>query len=136
MASQPAYRVQGSSELQKGDAEQLAAELSFAENMGPSTPAELPAPQDQGELGTGVDFGQVYGEVADPAADEVLFSPSDRPGEPITQGASFGEGADFLPLPHEEQDQYMSRVARRVIEAGPAMPDSGISWALRQLLGE
>ncbi len=43
--------------------------------------------------------------------DRVLFAPTDRPGEPITQGAPFGPGANWIPRPHEDDRSFLLRVA-------------------------
>lgn len=42
--------------------------------------------------------------------DEALFSPTDRPHEPITHGAPFGAGASFIPLPTEDNYTFLNRV--------------------------
>lgn len=43
--------------------------------------------------------------------DEQLFSQSHRPGEPITAGAPFGPGANFIPQAGEDDHTFMLRVA-------------------------
>jgi hypothetical protein len=43
--------------------------------------------------------------------DEALFSPSWRPEEPISHGASFGPGRSFVILPYENERSFQLRVA-------------------------
>ncbi len=43
--------------------------------------------------------------------DEALFSPTWRPEEPITHGASFGPGRSFVILPYEDERSFVLRVA-------------------------
>jgi hypothetical protein len=43
--------------------------------------------------------------------DDVLFAPSHRPDEPLTQGAPFGPGSNFVPLPYEDEWAFRRRIA-------------------------
>ncbi len=43
--------------------------------------------------------------------DEVIMSPTSRPDEPITAGAPFGPGPNFVRLPSEDDRTFMLRVA-------------------------
>ncbi len=40
-----------------------------------------------------------------------LFSPTDRPDEPVTSGMSFGAGSDFSRFAHESNADMLNRVA-------------------------
>ena len=54
--------------------------------------------------------------------DEYLFEATGRPDEPITTGAPFGAGANFVPRPAETPRRFMLRVAdtlERSPSAGP-----------------
>lgn len=46
--------------------------------------------------------------------DAVLFGPSQRPDEPITEGAPFGPGSNFVPRPFEDDRAFMLRVADEI----------------------
>jgi len=46
--------------------------------------------------------------------DAVLFGPSQRPDEPITEGAPFGPGSNFVPSPFEDDRAFMLRVADEI----------------------
>lgn len=73
----------------------------------PNTPADaLPDPQmdPNVELNGGLD--------------KVLFGPSARPNEPVTHGAPFGDGANFIPRPNEDDHTFMLRVADE-LDASP-----------------
>ena len=43
--------------------------------------------------------------------DEALFAPTHRPDEPLTQGAPFGPGSNFVPLPYEDEWAFRRRIA-------------------------
>lgn len=43
--------------------------------------------------------------------DRALFAPTARPDEPITQGAPFGEGANWVPSRNEDDFTFLLRVA-------------------------
>lgn len=43
--------------------------------------------------------------------DQALFARTDRPNEPITHGAPFGAGASYVPMPAEDNYQFLNRVA-------------------------
>jgi len=51
--------------------------------------------------------------------DEALFAPSDRADEPITHGAPFGAGANFVALPYEDEFAFRRRVADTLESDGP-----------------
>jgi hypothetical protein len=43
--------------------------------------------------------------------DQALFAPTQRPDEPITHGAPFGPGANFVQAPSEDNRTFALRVA-------------------------
>jgi hypothetical protein len=53
--------------------------------------------------------------------DNLLFAPTDRPNEPITHGAPFGPGANFIPEPGEDDRTFMLRVAGQ-LQQQPSTP--------------
>lgn len=71
--------------------------------------------------------------MADPDLDAVLFGPTDFPGRPLTQGMSFGPGDNFSPNPQETEDQFMHRIAIKVLDSGG--PEDLQIWAARRLAG-
>lgn len=50
--------------------------------------------------------------------DSALFAPTNRPDVPVTNGAPFGEGANYVPLPSEDDFTFMQRVAND-LDSGP-----------------
>jgi len=73
------------------------------------------------------------GDVAQPSDlnagyDAALFGPTDRPGEPVTQGLPFGPGASYVPRPNEDDRTFLLRVADQ-LENTP-----GASGPLRQFI--
>ncbi len=50
--------------------------------------------------------------------DEALFAPTDRAAEPITHGAPFGPGANFVMLPYENERAFLLRVADQLESSG------------------
>jgi hypothetical protein len=52
--------------------------------------------------------------------DDALFAPTDRPDEPITHGAPFGAGANFVALPYEDEFAFRRRVADELESSGTA----------------
>lgn len=70
-------------------------------------PVEGPGAEEQDEDSTG-------------GYDDAVFAPSDRPDEPITHGAPFGPGANFVALPYEDEFAFRRRVADELESSGPA----------------
>src|SRR5207249_1857480 len=56
--------------------------------------------------------------------DQALFAPTDRPTEPITAGAPFGPGANYVPKPYESDRAFALRVADQ-LEQTPTAGDLG-----------
>lgn len=52
--------------------------------------------------------------------DEALFGPTMRPSEPLTTGAPFGPGANFIPRPDEDDRSFTLRVADTLEASGSA----------------
>lgn len=52
--------------------------------------------------------------------DEALLAPTGRPDEPITMGAPFGPGTNFLKRPDEDDRGFALRVANE-LEGDPAL---------------
>jgi hypothetical protein len=79
-------------------------------------------------------FDDGFDELADfaPAStsEQFLFSGTDRPDEPITQGMTFGAGADFTRFAHETNDDLLNRVADK-FQADPAAPKEVRAFAER-----
>lgn len=61
--------------------------------------------------------GQLTGDLND-GFDSALFGPTNRPNEPITEGAPFGPGSNYVRRPYEDDRSFMLRVAQE-LEAGP-----------------
>lgn len=53
-------------------------------------------------------------------AESFLFSQSDRPGEPVTAGMSFGEGPNVSRFSYEGPEQFKQRIAQTL--ATPTAP--------------
>ena len=68
------------------------------------------------------DFGDEEDNFA-PQGDEetYLFSPTERPAEPISAGAPFGPGADFVRQAYESDRDFMLRVGQSL--SGDPNPD-------------
>lgn len=43
-----------------------------------------------------------------------LFSPTDRPNEPVTAGAPFGPGPNFVSRPVEDERAFLGRIGQAV----------------------
>lgn len=52
--------------------------------------------------------------------DDALFGPTMRPTEPLTHGAPFGPGANFVPRPDEDNRSFSLRVADELEATGSA----------------
>ena len=50
--------------------------------------------------------------------EEFLYGPTMRPAEPVTAGAPFGEGPNYVMQPRQTDQQVLARVAETV-EASP-----------------
>lgn len=75
---------------------------------------------------------------ADAGGDELdaeLLAPTDFPDRPLTHGAPFGPGSNFVRLPHETEQGFMHRIATSVLERSGEMPDDLKIWALRVQAG-
>lgn len=72
-----------------------------------------------------------------PAGEEedFIFGPSERPDEPVTQGAPFGQGSDFLRSSYEDDDSFTRRIASQIV-AAPSSPGEARGFARRLLEGE
>lgn len=129
MAEDLEYRVSGSTELAKGDRASLARATRTAGE--PIAPPEI-TETEVAPTG-GLAFAPDMGGEPDPDIDAVLFGPTDYPDRPITNGMSFGPGANFSPNPDETEDQFMHRIAIRALEADS--PEDVKVWAARRLAG-
>jgi hypothetical protein len=67
--------------------------------------------------------------------DEVLFAPTDRPGEPLTEGMPFGPGSSFVPRPGESEEEFIERIAT-AIDASPTATAGAKDWIKRHQAGE
>lgn len=65
---------------------------------------------------------------------EFLFSPSDRPGEPLTAGAPFGPGPDATRFTFEADSDLLDRFAERVA-ANPGSDPQAKAWAAKRAKG-
>jgi len=110
------FHSQGSSELGKGAGKQLEEGFDYAS---------------QGA------FKEAFGSVsASDPVDEVLFAPTDFPNRPITNGAAFGPGANFVRTPKLSDRAILNRAATRILENKDDVPDDALVWAMRVLAGE
>lgn len=135
MADAPSYRVQGSTELAKGDRQALNDETQLAESLGGDQTAQADTGNPQNQvLGTGVDFSPYFGSGDSEGYDDALFAPTDRPDVPLTEGMPFGAGGMFTAGAQMEQRDHMNQLARRTMELANEMPDDMLRWAQRQLL--
>lgn len=127
------FRVQGT-DLPKGSSQQLEEGYAFA---GPPEAQETDAATyEPGEEDLLAEEAFFTDEAATDELDEQLFSPTDHPERPLTHGAPFGPGADFVASPLTSEQDHMNRVAQRVLEAGRQVPDDALLWATRVLMGE
>ncbi len=67
-------------------------------------------------------------------AESFLFSPTDRPNEPVTAGQPYGAGPAAMAGQHESDDQFVARIAAQV-KQDPAAPKSLRQFAERALNG-
>ncbi len=115
------FRQQGT-DLPKGSADQLQEGIRLA---------------DLGTFGVG-SVAAYPGGGAEPNLDPLMaevFAPSDRPDVPVTEGMSFGPGANYSALPDESEDQFLNRVARRILSTGS--PSEFLQeWAASRLVGK
>ena len=82
---------------------------------------------------------ELFGEPEDdftPAGpeEEFLFSPTDRPDEPLTAGAGFGPGADGTRHAVESDADVLTRMAER-IAANPSSDPQARAWAAKRTKG-
>jgi len=111
----PAYKT--GNELPRGTAQQVA-DLEAA-SLGMQV-AEVAASGEPGD------------QRFEPRDDEDVFafSPTDRPDEPLTQGAPFGPGASFTPYAFESQQGMLQRIADQMASQ-PNAPDEVRAFANR-----
>jgi hypothetical protein len=113
---EPAFeRGSGPDALDYGDAAQANALMGFV---------------DEAELD---DEGDVF--VPSGEEEDFIFGPSGRPDEPITQGAPFGAGSDFLRSAYESDEAFTQRIASQIANA-PSSPGEARGFARRLLEGE
>lgn len=110
----------GPNQLPQGAAKQLNQQLG-------SLPSEQPL------LTAGQRKIEPQGKVTD--FDNQLFSGTDHPSEPITAGAPFGPGADFLNSGPEGDDAFIRRTAYEAALA-PGASARARSYATRVARGE
>ncbi len=67
-------------------------------------------------------------------AEQFLYSPTDRPGEPVTQGQPYGAGANTIRAAYQSEDDVVHQVAAQVSK-DPAAPKSLKAFAARALQG-
>lgn len=116
----PAYET--GQELPKGsatDVAQLQQAVPFAQTL------QALASQDAGEP----EF------TPGNAAEAFMFSPTDRGQEPITAGAPFGDGSNYVRQSYESDDDLMQRVASS-IAAKPDAPAEVKEFLARVMRGE
>lgn len=65
---------------------------------------------------------EIAGDLND-GLDEYLFAPTERPNEPLTAGAPFGQGANFVPRPYETPRAFKLRVADTLSSSPGAGPE-------------
>jgi hypothetical protein len=124
MASEPDFAVQGT-DLPKGAGKQLQEGYAQAA----SVEAFRTAPVNQGVVPT------IYSDSGGDEYDQELLAPTNFPDRPLTHGAEFGPGADFLPSPRENDSDFMVRIATRMLQQS-YLPDDAKVWAARVLAGE
>lgn len=66
--------------------------------------------------------------------DAFLFSQTDRPSEPLTAGAPFGEGPDMTPYALENEEDFADRVAEDLMTR-PGVSKDLKAWAQRRRAG-
>lgn len=131
------FRVQGSSELQKGDRKALAEGAAFAA-AAPQAKViadEFVTTDPMTTTGEEVMYGGPVGPEVGDDLDAEFLGPTRYPNRPLTNGAPFGPGADFVALPNESDQQFLGRVAERMLQGGRQVPDDAKVWALRVLAG-
>lgn len=67
-------------------------------------------------------------------SDQFLFSPTDRPAEPFTQGLPFGPGANATRESYQSDEDLVRQVAGQAAK-DPAAPKSMKAFAARALEG-
>lgn len=67
--------------------------------------------------------------------EEFLYSQTDRPAEPLTQGVPAGPGADFTRHAIETDDDFKHRVAASILSR-PGVSRETKAWATRAAAGE
>jgi hypothetical protein len=63
--------------------------------------------------------------------DTALFAGTDRPTEPVTSGAAFGPGPNYVPQPYESDRAFALRVASQLEQSGTASKLTGYIEKLR-----
>lgn len=108
----------GPEQLPQGAATQLNQQMDLL-----PAPDALAAAEDQQPSAPLTDF------------DELLFGATDRPEEPLTQGANFGPGANFTTRGPETDRDFMARAALELANA-PGASSRVRAFAARVARGE
>lgn len=67
--------------------------------------------------------------------DHKIFGRTDRPGEPVTTGAPFGDGPDVIRWRNESEREFRMRVAKEIANS-PLASKRTKAWAARLSRGE
>lgn len=120
--SNPEYRKQSGSanQLPQGAAKQLNDASELIPDEDPMALAGLEDTEPETDL---TDY------------DEILFSATDHPQEPITTGASFGPGANTLRGGPQSDSEFLTRAVAK-IAASPSASPRVKSFAARVARGE
>lgn len=110
--SEPGFHSQGT-DLPKGSSEQLDQGLAFAAQGGNQL--------------------QQYTDQPD-ELDDFAFQQTWYPQRPLTNGVSFGPGANTIANPPQNEDDMLNDFAVETIRTGG--PESNQMWAARRLAGE
>lgn len=117
-------QVGGPNQLPQGGASQVnRAMAAVPQQPSPDPVLQAAANQRPSEPGSLTNF------------DDILFSPSDYPDEPITEGAPFGPGTNFVRRGPENDDEFMKRAALTIANSKNATSRVR-SFATRVAMGE
>lgn len=119
----------GPDQLPYGAATQVNKALPTAPTQ-PKAPAgsaaqSAPTPQPASEM-------PMQGDIT--GVDEKLFSPTDRPDEPLTQGSPWGPGANYKKMPAESDEDFLTRVVETMATSEFSTPRTRM-MAARRLRG-
>lgn len=92
----------------------VAVDATRGSGAQPQPPTPGPTASPQAAQAAAQDLNDGY--------DNALFAPTQRPTEPITSGAPFGTGPNFVPRPFEDDRSFALRVAGE-LEASPSARD-------------